>query len=281
MTKIIDCKTIRDKIKEDLKLEIDKINDKLKLVVIQVGNDPASNIYVRNKKNLCEEMGIEFLHKKYDNISEDDLICEIDKLNKDKEVTGILVQLPLPKEINSTKVIEKIDYRKDVDGLTSKNIGNLYAKQNGIIPCTAYGIMKIFEYENIALEGKNVVLIGRSKLVGLPLMALLLEKNATVTMCHSKTKDLEKITKKADILVVAAGKKYLVNKDMVNENSIIIDVGINRKDDKLYGDVDNNVIGFSSMVTPVPGGVGVLTVIMLVNNIIECYKLMNNKEDFN
>lgn len=275
MTKIIDCKIIRDKIKKDLELELDKINDKLKLVVIQVGFDPASDVYVRNKKNLCEEMGIEFLHKKYDDISEEDLICEIDKLNNDKEVTGILVQLPLPKNINEKRVIEKIDYRKDVDGLTSTNIGKLYAKEDGIIPCTAYGIMKIFEYENINLEGKNTLLIGRSKLVGIPLISLLLGKNATVTVCHSKTKNLEELTKKADILVVAAGKKYLINKDMVKKDSIIIDVGINREDGKLYGDVNPDVIDNSSMITPVPGGVGVLTVIMLINNIIECYKLMN------
>lgn len=275
MTKIIDCKIIRDKIKKDLRLELDKINDKLKLVVIQVGFDPASDVYVRNKKNLCEEMGIEFLHKKYDDISEEDLISEIDKLNNDKEVTGILVQLPLPKNINEKRVIEKIDYRKDVDGLTSINIGKLYAKEDGIIPCTAYGIMKIFEYENINLEGKNTLLIGRSKLVGVPLISLLLGKNATVTVCHSKTKNLEELTKKADILVVAAGKKYLINKDMVRKDSIIIDVGINREDGKLYGDVNPDVIDNSSMITPVPGGVGVLTVIMLINNIIECYKLMN------
>lgn len=275
MTKIIDCKIIRDKIKKDLELELDKINDKLKLVVIQVGFDPASDVYVRNKKNLCEEMGIEFLHKKYDDISEEDLICEIDKLNNDKEVTGILVQLPLPKNINEKRVIEKIDYRKDVDGLTSTNIGKLYAKEDGIIPCTAYGIMKIFEYENINLEGKNILLIGRSKLVGVPLISLLLGKNATVTVCHSKTKNLEELTKKADILVVATGKKYLINKDMVKKDSIIIDVGINREDGKLYGDVNPDVIDNSSMITPVPGGVGVLTVIMLINNIIECYKLMN------
>lgn len=275
MTKIIDCKIIRDKIKKDLRLELDKINDKLKLVVIQVGFDPASDVYVRNKKNLCEEMGIEFLHKKYDDISEEDLISEIDKLNNDKEVTGILVQLPLPKNINEKRVIEKIDYRKDVDGLTSTNIGKLYAKEDGIIPCTAYGIMKIFEYENINLEGKNALLIGRSKLVGVPLISLLLGKNATVTICHSKTKNLEELTKKADILVVAAGKKYLINKDMVRKDSIIIDVGINREDGKLYGDVNPDVIDNSSMITPVPGGVGVLTVIMLINNIIECYKLMN------
>lgn len=275
MTKIIDCKIIRDKIKKDLRLELDKINDKLKLVVIQVGFDPASDVYVRNKKNLCEEMGIEFLHKKYDDISEEDLISEIDKLNNDKEVTGILVQLPLPKNINEKRVIEKIDYRKDVDGLTSTNIGKLYAKEDGIIPCTAYGIMKIFEYENINLEGKNTLLIGRSKLVGIPLISLLLGKDATVTVCHSKTKNLEELTKKADILVVAAGKKYLINKDMVKKDSIIIDVGINREDGKLYGDVNPDVIDNSSMITPVPGGVGVLTVIMLINNIIECYKLMN------
>lgn len=277
MTKIIDGKKIRDEIKKDLIKEINKIESKLKLVVIQVGNDPASTIYVNNKKKLCEETGILFEHKKYDEITEEALIKEIKKLNQDKQTTGILVQLPLPKNINEVRVIETIDYKKDVDGLTSKNIGNLYTKQTGIIPCTAYGIMKIFEYENIDLEGKNAVIIGRSKLVGLPLISLLLNKNATVTTCHSKTKNLEEITKKADILVVAAGKKSLINKNMINNKTIIIDVGINRENNTIYGDVDNDVIDTCNMITPVPGGVGPLTVIMLINNVIECYKLQNKQ----
>ncbi len=275
--KIIDGKKIRDEIKNNLIDEIKNLDEKLKLVVIQVGDNPASDIYVRNKKKLCEETGIIFEHKKYDSIDEETLIKEIEKLNNDEQVTGILVQLPLPKEINETRVIEKIDYKKDVDGLTSKNIGNLYSKQRGIIPCTAYGIMKIFDYENIPLEGKNVVLIGRSKLVGIPLISLLLNKNATVTICHTKTKNIKEITKKADILIVAAGKKGLVTKDMINNNTIIIDVGINREDGKIYGDVDKNVIESCNAITPVPGGVGPLTVIMLVNNVLECYKIQKDK----
>ncbi len=275
--KIIDGKKIRDEIKNNLIDEIKNLDEKLKLVVIQVGDNPASDIYVRNKKKLCEETGIIFEHKKYDSIDEEALIKEIEKLNNDEQVTGILVQLPLPKEINETRVIEKIDYKKDVDGLTSKNIGNLYSKQRGIIPCTAYGIMKIFDYENIPLEGKNVVLIGRSKLVGIPLISLLLNKNATVTICHTKTKNIKEITKKADILIVAAGKKGLVTKDMINNNTIIIDVGINREDGKIYGDVDKNVIESCNAITPVPGGVGPLTVIMLVNNVLECYKIQKDK----
>ena len=275
--KIIDGKKIRDEVKNNLIDEIKNLDEKLKLVVIQVGDNPASDIYVRNKKKLCEETGIIFEHKKYDSIDEETLIKEIEKLNNDEQVTGILVQLPLPKEINETRVIEKIDYKKDVDGLTSKNIGNLYSKQRGIIPCTAYGIMKIFDYENIPLEGKNVVLIGRSKLVGIPLISLLLNKNATVTICHTKTKNIKEITKKADILIVAAGKKGLVTKDMINNNTIIIDVGINREDGKIYGDVDKNVIESCNAITPVPGGVGPLTVIMLVNNVLECYKIQKDK----
>jgi len=277
---IIDCKALSQKIKNDVRLRVYKLRCEgfePKLTVLTNPNDEPSKAYVRNKKKLCEETGIIFEHKKYDSIDEETLIKEIEKLNNDEQVTGILVQLPLPKEINETRVIEKIDYKKDVDGLTSKNIGNLYSKQRGIIPCTAYGIMKIFDYENIPLEGKNVVLIGRSKLVGIPLISLLLNKNATVTICHTKTKNIKEITKKADILIVAAGKKGLVTKDMINNNTIIIDVGINREDGKIYGDVDKNVIESCNAITPVPGGVGPLTVIMIVNNVLECYKIQKDK----
>ena len=277
MTHIIDGIKIRDEIKTNLTTEIKKIDKKLKLVVIQVGDDPASNIYVRNKQCLCEQTGINFEHKKYETITEQELIKEIQKLNKDKAVTSILVQLPLPKHINETNVIETIDYKKDVDGLTSKNIGNLYTKQKGIIPCTACGIIKIFQHENISLEGKNVTLIGRSKLVGIPLISLLLQKNATVTICHTKTKNLKEITKKSDIIICAVGKKSFITKDMINKNTIIIDVGITRENETIYGDVDKNVEGHCKALTPVPGGVGPLTVIMLVNNVLECYKIQNKE----
>lgn len=276
MNKIIDGKQIQNKLKEELKKTIKDINQELKLTVIQVGNDPASNVYVRNKGNLCSEVGIKFDHLKYENITEEDLISQIKKLNNDQTVTGILVQLPLPSHINSQKVIETIDYKKDVDGLTSKNIGNLFAGNKAIAPCTALGVMEILKETKTPLEGKNVVVVGRSKLVGLPLISLLLKNNATVTTCHSKTQNLKAITQTADILIVAIGKKEFINKDYVKEDVIVIDVGINREEGKLYGDCNlNQIIDKCQLITPVPGGVGPLTVIMLINNIIEAHNLQN------
>lgn len=277
MNKIIDGKNLQNKIKEDLKNKIKTLTTTPKLVVIQVGNDSASSVYVKNKGKLCIEVGIEFEHKKYEQITEEKLIEEIEKLNKDNSVTGILVQLPLPKEINEQKVIEKIDYKKDVDGLTSNNIGNLFAGNKAIAPCTALGVMEILKETQINLEGKNVVIVGRSKLVGLPLISLLLKENATVTTCHSRTKNLQEITSKADILIVAIGKKEFITKEYVKEEAIVIDVGINREEGKLYGDCKfDEIIEKCKYITPVPGGVGPLTVIMLVNNVIEAYNLQKN-----
>lgn len=278
MNKIINGKEIADNLKKEIKQEITNISDKLKLVVVQVGNNPASNVYINKKRQLCEEMGIDFELKKFETITEDDLIKEIEKLNNDKDVTSILIQLPLTPNINETRVIEKITPQKDVDGLTSKNLGQLFTKQQAIIPCTALGVIKLFEKENIDLEGKHVVVVGRSKLVGIPLISLLLTKNATVTICHSKTKNLSEETKKADILIVAIGKKEYISKEMIKEDAIIIDVGINRCEDKIYGDVAfSEVYDKCKKITPVPKGVGPMTVIMLINNIIECYKIQNNK----
>ena len=274
MNKIIDGKEIADYYKKNLKKEIKSIEEKLKLVVIQVGNNPASNVYIRKKKELCEEVGINFELKKYESIKEEELIKEIKKINKDKNVTSVLVQLPLPEEINETNIIEAIDPKKDVDGLTSVNLGKLFAKQKAIVPCTALGVIKLLEHEKIELDGKKVVIVGRSKLVGKPLISLLLNKNATVTVCHSKTKNLKEETKQADILIVAIGKKEFIKKDMIKKGSIIIDVGINRFENKLFGDVDlTNVYKKCGKITPVPKGVGPMTVIMLINNILECHKL--------
>lgn len=272
--KIINGKEIRSKLEEKYKNKIMTINDQLTLVVFQVGNDAASDIYVKNKKNLCEKLGISFLHKKYDNITEEDLIKEIELCNSDKNITGILVQLPLPSYIDEEKIIESIDPVKDVDGLTSINMGKLMSGEKSLVPCTALGIMEIFNYKNIDLEGKNIVIVGRSKLVGLPLIPLLLRKNSTVTVCHSKTKDLKKITKDADVLVVAIGKKEFIREEFVKDNAIVIDVGINRDDDKIYGDCAfDDILDKVSGITPVPGGVGPLTVVMLINNVIEAYYL--------
>lgn len=274
MNKIINCNEIVLKIKEELKEKLSTISEKLKLVVIQVGEDSASDVYIRNKKKTCEELGILCEHKKYTKINEMDLIKEIKKLNNDTTVTGILVQLPLPDNINENKIIESISPLKDVDGLTSKNIGNLYSGNDALIPCTALGIIKILEYLNIEFEGLNAVIVGRSKLVGLPLIKLLLNKDCTVTISHSKTKALKENTKNADILIVAAGKKELITKEFIKENAIVIDVGINRCKNKLYGDCNfNDLLEKCKYITPVPGGVGKLTVILLINNIIEAYYL--------
>jgi len=274
MNKIINGKEIREALKQELQDKINKISESLKLVVIQVGDDPASNIYIKNKKKLCEELGILCEHKKFLEITEQDLIQEIDNLNNDKTVTGILVQLPLPPEIDETKIIEKISPLKDVDGLTSQNMGKLFTGNKALVPCTALGIIKMLEYLNIDLQGLNVTVVGRSKLVGLPLIALLLNKNCTVTVCHSKTKNLQEKTKKADVLIVAVGQKELITKDYVKDDAIVIDVGINRYQNKLYGDCNfNELLPKCKYITPVPGGVGPLTVIMLINNIIEAYYL--------
>lgn len=271
---IINGKKIQEeKIKGFVK-ELSSIPETLKLVVIQVGNNEASNVYIKNKKALCNKVGIEFEHIKYEKIEEEDLISKIKELNNDKKVTGILVQLPLPKNINEKTVIDSINPLKDVDGLTNSNLGNLFSDNNGLIPCTALGVIEIIKDLNVKLEGMNVVVVGRSRLVGLPLVGLLLKENATVTVCHSKTKDLKEKTKKADLLIVAIGKKEYITDEYVKENAIVIDVGINRENNKLYGDCNfNELKDKCKAITPVPGGVGPLTVTMLVNNIIEAYKL--------
>ena len=272
---IIDGKKLQSDVKERLINKINNISDKLKLVVIQVGDDPASSVYVRNKGKLCNDVGILFEHVKYDDsILEKELISKIDELNNDSSVTGILVQLPLPSSINEDRVLESIKYYKDVDGLTSDNIGNLFAGNDGIVPCTALGVMEILDSVNTDFVGANVVIVGRSKLVGLPLVSLFSRRNSTVTLCHSKTKDLKSITSNADILVVAVGKKEFIDGSYVKDGSIVVDVGINRYDGKLYGDCEfSSVLPKVKYITPVPGGVGPLTVVMLVNNVIKAYEL--------
>ena len=274
MGKVIDGKLLQSEIKSSFCEKVKSISDTLKLVVIQVGNDAASSVYVRNKGRLCEEVGILFEHIKYDDISEDELIDKIKELNVDSSVTGILVQLPLPSHINESNVLESISSVKDVDGLTSKNIGNLFAGNDGIVPCTALGVMEIIRSTGVSVSSLNVVLVGHSKLVGLPLVSLLLRENATVTVCHSRTRDLSSITKNADILIVAVGKKWLIDSSYVKEGAIVVDVGINRVDGKLYGDCNfSDILDKVSYITPVPGGVGPLTVIMLINNVIKAYEL--------
>ena len=275
MNNIIDGKASSIKIKEELKTYVDSLDEKPGLVVIQVGDNPASNTYVKNKKLAAEYIGINFFHYKYEeNTSEEELINKIKELNNDNSVDGIIVQLPLPKGFNETIIINYIDPNKDVDGLTELNAGKLVNNEDCLSSCTPTGIMKLLEMYNVEIEGKNTVVVGRSILVGKPIATMLLNKNATVTICHSKTKNLKEITKNADILVVATGHINTITEDMVNENAVVIDVGINRNEEnKLCGDVDFNTIKDKvKLITPVPGGVGPMTVAMLNYNVIKSYK---------
>ncbi|HKR40127.1 MAG TPA: bifunctional methylenetetrahydrofolate dehydrogenase/methenyltetrahydrofolate cyclohydrolase FolD [Paraburkholderia sp.] len=242
------------------------------LAVVLVGDNPASEVYVRNKVKACEDNGLYSSYDRYpESLSEADLLKRIDELNRDPKINGILVQLPLPKHIDSHKVIEAIAPEKDVDGFHVANAGALMTGQPLFRPCTPYGVMKMFEEYKIPLEGANAVVIGRSNIVGKPMALLLLEKGATVTICHSKTRDLAKHTRDADIVVAAVGKRNVLTADMVKPGATVIDVGMNRDDNgKLCGDVDfaglKDVAGF---ITPVPGGVGPMTITMLLVNTIE------------
>ena len=275
MAIIIDGKALAKKIRQELKVECDELKEKginPKLAVIMVGDNPASKVYVRNKSRACEEIGIEYeeflLH---DNIKQEELIDLIKKLNEDKTINGILLQSPIPEYLNINQAFKTITYRKDVDGFTPSSVGKLCIGEDTFISCTPYGVMKMFEEYNIDLTGKNVVILGRSNIVGKPLIQCCLAKNATVTVCHSKTKNIEEYTKKADILIAAIGKAKFVTKDMVKKGVVIIDVGINRNEQgKLVGDVDfENVEPLASYITPVPGGVGPMTIAMLMNNVIK------------
>lgn len=278
--KIIDGKGLSAKIKDELKASIDNYVTKPILAVITIGDDPASEVYVNNKKKAAEYIGMSFLHTIFDeNVTEEKVIEKINDFNDDKNVSGIIVQLPIPKKFDEEKIINAIKPIKDVDGLTNESMSKLLTGKPIFIPCTTKGIMEIFDYYKIDLEGKNVVVIGRSNLVGKPTFLACLEKNATVTVCHSKTKDLAKITKKADIIISAVGKKYLIDETMVKKDSVIIDVGISRVEGKIYGDVNPNVESKVSYLTPVPGGVGPMTVVMLLKNTFEAYKLQNGIKD--
>ena len=273
MSKNIDGKKISLEVKEELKKEISLLEVKPSLVVISVGDDPASKVYVRQKEKCAKYVGINYTHLNYDHIEDDELIKKIEELNNDKNINGIIVQLPLPKGMDSTKIVNSINPEKDVDGLTYINSGRLLNGEKCLVSCTPKGIMHLLKHEKIDLEGKNAVVVGRSILVGKPMMNLLINANATVTLCHSRTKDIEKITKKADVLIVAIGKKHFITRDMVKRGSVIIDVGINRVEDKLYGDVFyDDVYDKVKKITPVPGGVGPMTVVMLMSNVLEAYK---------
>lgn len=278
--KILDGKSLSAKVKDELKGNVNSYFQTPILAVVTIGDDAASEVYVKNKKKACEYVGMSFIHLDYAScVKEEVVIKKIKQLNKDKSINGIIVQLPIPDNFNVSKIINTIDPVKDVDGLTNTQAGKLIQNEKCLIPCTPKGIMEIFKEYKIDLEGKHVVIVGRSNLVGKPLMLECLNKNATVTMCHSKTKDLKKYTKDADILVVAVGKKYLIDKTMIKKDSVIIDVGINRIDGKLYGDVNPNVEEVCGYLTPVPGGVGPMTVSMLLKNTFEAYKNQNGIVD--
>ena len=279
MSKIIDGKKIRDEILDGLKKQVKQYMIKPCLAVIQIGDDEASNTYIRSKEKACNDIGIYFKYIKFQESSKEiEVINKILELNNDEYVHGILLQLPLPSGFNQDKLINYIARNKDVDGLTDINIGKIFNNKPGLVSCTPQGIMKLLERENVDIEGKNVTIVGRSNLVGKPLLGLMLNKNATVTICHSYTENLKKHTKNADILIVAVGKKHFITEDMVKEDAVVIDVGINRVENKLYGDVDYaNVKGKVSKITPVPGGVGPMTVAMLMSNVIKAYEKWSQK----
>ena len=275
MAVILDGKETARRIREKLKKNIEKLKAKNifpKLAVIMVGEDPASKIYVKNKSKACEELGVkyeEFLLK--EDISQEQLLNLIEELNKRRDIHGILLQSPIPKHLDINEAFKTILPEKDVDGFNPINVGKLVLGQETLISCTPFGVIKLLEEYNIPIEGKNAVVIGRSNIVGKPMLHCLLNKNATVTICHSKTQNLKEITKTADILVVAIGKPKFVTKDMVKPESIIIDVGINRNEEgKVCGDVDfEEVEKVASYITPVPGGIGPMTIAMLMENIVK------------
>ena len=285
MAIIIDGKESAKKIRANLKIECEELKNKQinpKLAVIMVGDDPASKVYVRNKSKVCEDVGIEY--KEYllsSNTKQKELIELIEKLNQDKTINGILLQSPIPANLDINEAFRTISPQKDVDGFNPVNVGKLVLNQDTFVSCTPYGIMKMFEKYNIDLTGKNVVILGRSNIVGKPLMHCCLNKNATVTVCHSKTQNLAQKAKEADILISAIGKSQFVTVDMVKENAVVIDVGINRLENgKITGDVDfENVKEKASYITPVPGGVGPMTIAMLMNNVIKATKRQNGMID--
>ena len=275
MAFIIDGKKISQEIKDELKEKVAALKEQginKCLAVIQVGNDPASTVYVRNKKKGCEYIGIDSLsYELPEETTEEELISLIEKLNNDDKVNGILVQLPVPKHIDEDKVIGAISPKKDVDGFHPQSVGALCIGRKGFVSCTPAGIIQLLKRSNIDIAGKECVIIGRSNIVGKPMSILMLRENATVTVAHSKTKNLKEVCSRADILIAAIGKSKFVTAEYVKDGAVIIDVGINRDaDNKLCGDVDyDDVFEKCSAITPVPGGVGPMTIAMLLNNCIE------------
>ncbi len=281
MAKLIDGKLISSQIKDEVKEEISKLKEKgikVSLAVIQVGNDPASSVYVKNKKKACEYCGIESLsYELPEETSEEELLKLIRNLNDNPECNGILVQLPLPKSINEEKILDEISPLKDVDGFHPVNVGALSIGKPGFVSCTPAGVIELIKRSGYSIEGKECVVIGRSNIVGKPMAMLLLRENGTVTITHSRTKDLKEVTKRADILVVAIGKPKMIDASYVKENAVVIDVGIHRNEDnKLCGDVDfESVEPKCEAITPVPGGVGPMTIAMLMKNCLDSVRLQS------
>lgn len=281
MAIIIDGKTLAKKIRGNLKIKCDKLKEmgiNPKLAVIMVGDNPASKVYVRNKSRACDEVGV--IYEEYlleENTTQEELLNLIQKLNQDESVHGILLQSPIPSHLDINQAFKAITYQKDVDGFTPSSVGKLTIGEDTFVSCTPYGVMKMFEEYGIDLNGKDVVILGRSNIVGKPLIQCCLQKNATVTTCHSKTKNLKEYTKRADVVISAIGKPKFVTADMVKDGAVVIDIGINRGEDgKIVGDVDfENVEKKASYITPVPGGVGPMTIAMLMNNVIKAATLKN------
>ena len=279
MAEILNGKELAKKIRTNLKVEVEELKKQKKypkLAVIMVGNDQASSIYVKNKSKACDEIGIDF--EEYllpEETTMQELLSLITKLNEEKEVKGILLQSPIPAHLDIQKAFETINPKKDVDGFHPISVGQACIGQDTFIPCTPLGIVRLLEEYKIPIEGKNVVILGRSNIVGKPLMQCMLKKNATVTICHSKTRNIQEITKQADILIVAIGKTKFITEEMVKENAVVIDVGMNRLENgKLCGDIDfEGVEKKVSYITPVPGGVGPMTIAMLMQNVVKATKM--------
>lgn len=279
---IIDGKTLAKNIRANLKTEVETLKNQginPKFAVILVGDDKASLTYVKSKNKACQELGIEYEEILLgEETKMQELLEIIDNLNERRDISGILLQSPIPKHLDINEAFRRINPAKDVDGFNPYNVGKLCLNQDTFVSCTPYGIMKIFDAYNISIEGKDAVVIGRSNIVGKPMALSLLNKNATVTICHSKTENLKEITQKADIIIAAIGKKHFVTKEMVKEGAVVIDVGINRTEEGIFGDVDfEGVKEKASYITPVPGGVGPMTVAMLMTNIVKAAKQANKK----
>jgi len=274
VAKIIDGKKMAEKILEDAKKKVAALNPKPCLAIILVGENPASLVYTKKKHDACKKVGIESRNIRLPaTAGKQEMIGAVKKLNSDKSVDAILVQLPLPSSIDEEEVLSEVAIEKDVDGFHPQNIGKLALGTPGVVPCTPKGVMRMLKESGVKLSGKHAVVIGRSRIVGKPLAMLLLNANATVSVCHSKTKDIGAITRQTDIVCVAVGKPRMLKGDMIKEGAIVIDVGINREGEKLVGDVDFEPVSRkASLITPVPGGVGPMTIAMLIENTIACCK---------